>query len=93
MVWYLITDTYKDFKWIFNAIRGKEKAKYSLKEFVNSFDIKEIWKEYWWVFLLIAVGFGCGYIYAANKYAGLANKFVVEYCTDRFFYPKNWSYN
>lgn len=76
---FIFLDIVNDWKFIFRVASGKEKVE--LKEKFRGFN-KELYfealKEYYWVFLLLALAFFCGMFFSAQHWQDTCNKFILD---------------
>ena len=80
---FLIEDTKSDIKFVKQVIKGENKSKYTLKEFLN-INIGVILKNYWLWYLLIILSLALGYYLATQNLQDACNQHIIN-----TFIPKN----
>jgi len=80
---FIIVDTYLDLKFLWNVIIGKKKlVSYQMKQEWEKSDkkdlFKDVFKTYWWVYLLLIAAFLAGIFISSQYYQGKCNQFIYD---------------
>lgn len=89
---FVIDDIKTTFKTLWAMIRGKAKPRYSSEELL-SINWQEMIREYWPLFVFMAIAFSLGYIYAAKVYQHRCNQALWDFAASQMQQRGlNWTY-